>query len=479
MISIIAGNTDGADLLMIPVLTDRILACDPDLAPDLDDLSSFLDARDFSGKRGESVLVPTPDGPTDEVLLVGLGEEIDAETLRRAAGSAVRAVSQYTTVACALNQVDIDDAANAVALGTWLGAYSFDEYKSDPKIPKISTMVMVSSDDISAQIEDARAIASGVMLARDLVNRPARDKAPRKLAAIAMELSRSIDVTVFEEDEIAERGFGGLEAVNLGADEPARMVVMRYTPEGATKTLALVGKGIVFDSGGLSIKPAAGMETMKTDMAGAAAVMGALQAIAEIGLTINVVGIAPITENMTGGSAQRPGDVMKAYNGKTIEVLNTDAEGRLVLADGLALAVEETPDLVVDIATLTGACKVALGPLIGGFFATDDDAAHLVDVAASAAGEKLWRLPLEEEYRSMIESDIADMKNTAGRWGGAITAGLILSEFVGDTPWVHIDVAGPARADKTEHYLIKGGSGFGVRTLVSLARAMQDDSADI
>jgi leucyl aminopeptidase len=198
-----------------------------------------------------------------------------------------------------------------------------------------------------------------------------------------------------------------------------------------------------------------------------------MQAIASLGLVVKVIGITPFTENLTGGSAQRPGDVMRAYNGKTIEVLNTDAEGRLVLADGLALAVEQEPDLIVDIATLTGACKVALGPLIGGLMATDDDAAQVVASAAEAAGEKMWRLPLDQEYRTFMESDVADMKNTTGRWGGAITAGLILSEFVGDTPWVHLDVAGPARADKAEHYISKGGSGFGVRTLVSVAKALE------
>ena len=215
------------------------------------------------------------------------------------------------------------------------------------------------------------------------------------------------------------------------------------------------------------------METMKTDMAGAAAVLGAVQAIATLGIGVNVVGITPFTENMTGGSAQRPGDVLRAYNGKTIEVLNTDAEGRLILADGLALAAEENPDLIVDIATLTGACNIALGPLIAGLFASDDEAAQLVQDAATAAGEKVWRLPLEDEYRSTMESDIADMKNTTGRYGGAIGAGLMLSEFVGDVPWVHLDIAGPARADKTDHYITKGGSGFGVRTLISIARVME------
>ncbi len=306
------------------------------------------------------------------------------------------------------------------------------------------------------------------------MNRPAADTPPSALADIAVGLSADVDVKVYDEDEIVEAGFGGLIAVNLGADRPARMVVMRYSPEGAERTVAFVGKGIIFDSGGLSIKPAAGMETMKTDMAGAAAVMGAVQTIAELGLNVNVIGITPLTENMTGGSAQKPGDVMRSYNGKTIEVLNTDAEGRLVLADGLALAAESEPDLIVDIATLTGAAKVALGPLIGGLFASDDEAADLVLAAAEAAGEKMWRMPLEVEYKPLIESDIADMKNIAGRWGGAITAGLLLSEFVSDVPWVHLDIAGPARADKNDHYISKGGTGFGVGTLVEVARSLAE-----
>ncbi len=473
MISITHGSADGADLLVIPVLTDRVAVLDSDSGVDLDQYESLLDAKDFTGKANQTTFIQTPDGPTPEVLLVGLGDDVDLEVVRRAAGTVARACGRYETVASMLHLVDLDDAAGAVALGSWLGEYSFDEYKSEPKPKAFSALVLVGDEDASDELEAARAIAEGVLLARDLVNRPARDKAPVVLAGIAEALHDSLDVTVYDEDQIAEAGFGGLEAVNLGADNPARMVVMRYTPEGATRTVAFVGKGIVFDSGGLSIKPAAGMETMKTDMAGAAAVMGALQAIAELGIVVNVIGITPFTENLTGGSAQRPGDVMRAYNGKTIEVLNTDAEGRLVLADGLAFAVEQDPDLIVDIATLTGACKIALGPLIGGLMASDDEAAGIVAAAAEAAGEKMWRLPLEEEYRPFMESDIADMKNTTGRWGGAITAGLILSEFVGDTPWVHLDVAGPARADKTEHYVSKGGSGFGVRTLVSVARALE------
>jgi leucyl aminopeptidase len=475
MIEILTDETGGvapggADLLVVPVLAERSLGTASALAPDLDALDAYLDAKDFTGKAGQQVFVPTPEGPTSEALLVGLGDDVDLEGLRRAAGTAARASSRYVTVATLLHDVDIEGSVEAVTLGTQLGAYSFDEYRSEPKPRAFTTLTLVGSGDVGA-VDRANAIARGVVLARDLVNRPAADKPPAAIADIAMGLPGGVAVTVYDERQIEEMGFGGLIAVNKGADRPARMVVMQYRPEGASATVAFVGKGIVFDSGGLTIKPGVPMETMKTDMAGAAAVIGAVQAIAELGLEVNVIGITPLTENLIGGSAQRPGDVMRAYNGKTIEVLNTDAEGRLVLADGLSLAVEMEPDLVVDIATLTGACKVALGTAIGGLFAKDDDAAELVANAAKAAGEKLWRMPVDPEYRTLVDSDIADMKNTGGQWGGAITAALILSEFTGDTPWVHLDIAGPARAEANEHYVTKGGSGFGVRTLVAIAEA--------
>lgn len=474
MFTINQADAIEAAVSVVPVFAERTTVEGDALAPDLDEIAPVLDSHAFTGASGQTLFVATPGGATHEVLLVGLGAETDAEGLRRAAGSVARLVTQFDSVATTLHRVDIEGAAEAVANGLWLGAYSFDEYKSEPKEPSLAVVTLVGGADAAGEIERARILAKAVILARDLVNRPALDKPPAAIAALAQDLDPNVEVKVYDEHDIVEAGFGGLIAVNLGADRPARMVVMRYSPEGAARTVAFVGKGIVFDSGGLSIKPASGMETMKTDMAGAAAVIGAVQAIARLGLKVNVVGITPLTENLTGGSAQRPGDVMKAHNGKTIEVLNTDAEGRLVLADGLSLAAEMEPDLIVDIATLTGAVKVALGPNIGGLFADDDDAAATVEGAALAAGEKMWRLPLDHEYDSMIESDIADMKNTGGRYGGAITAALLLANFVGDTPWVHLDVAGPARADKTEHYVSKGGSGFGVRTLVAVAEALSE-----
>ena len=462
-----------ADLLAVPVFADRTSGPGAEwalarLGPGID---TFLDARDFSGKAGQSIVVPTSGDGYGAVALLGLGDEADVESLRRAAGTLGRLASRYPSVATTLHRVDVDGAVEAVTLGYLLGGYRFDKYRSEPKPSKNERLMLLDPlPDVDVEIEAGSAVAAGVVLARDLINEPAGGKPPVALAAIAEDLADGVDVEVLDEVAIAERGFGGLMAVSAGAANPARMVVFRYEPADAVASLAFVGKGIVFDSGGLSLKPPKAMETMKTDMSGAAAVFGAIQAIARLGLPVRILGITPLTENMPGGSAQRPGDVMTAYGGKTIEVLNTDAEGRLVLADALALAAEAEPDLIVDVATLTGACQIALGLKIAGLWGNDEAAVQRVEAAARFAGEKVWEMPLETEYRSMIDSDVADMTNTAERPAGAITAALLLSEFVSDQPWVHLDIAGPARSAKDEHYLTKGGSGFGVRTLVALAR---------
>jgi leucyl aminopeptidase len=276
-------------------------------------------------------------------------------------------------------------------------------------------------------------------------------------------------VEVWDTGRLEAERMGGVLGVGAGSHRPPCLVVLAHRPPGATATLALVGKGIVFDSGGLSLKPADMMEAMKTDMAGAAAVAAASVAVARLGVAVNLHAYLPLAENLPGGGAQRPGDVLRTRNGKTIEVLNTDAEGRLILADALALAAESAPDLIVDLATLTGACRVGLGDKIAGLFGTRG-APERVSAAAAAAGERVWALPLPDDYRPLIDSDVADMKNSTGsRYGGAITAALLLAEFVGEVPWAHLDIAGPARADKAEHYITKGATGFGVRTLVELA----------
>jgi leucyl aminopeptidase len=433
-------------------------------------LAAYLDSADFSGKEGELVSIPGAGLiPQASATLVGLGE-VSAESVRRAAGRAGRALTRASTVATTLHD-RVAGGAEAAALGFLLGQYSFQKHRSHPTPTRTRLLHLVGAGP--GALESAakgEVLARAVMLARDLVNEAPVDKAPEALAEVARQIGGRVGVRVrvYDEGELAAGGFGGLVGVNAGAANPARLVELWYEPEGARAFLALVGKGVVFDSGGLSIKPAEMMETMKTDMSGAASVFAAVEAIAELKIPVKVLGIAPLTENMPGGSALRPGDVIKARNGKTIEVLNTDAEGRLILADGLSLAVEAAPDLIVDLATLTGACKVALGDEIAGLFGTGG-APERVARAAGIAGERVWQLPLPGDYRKKIDSDVADMKNTGSREGGAITAALLLKEFVGDVPWAHLDIAGPARSAESEHYLTKGGTGFGVRTLVALA----------
>lgn len=483
MIDVTVGPAlaDGSgDVLVVPVFADRNWGPGADWA--ISALGgwaeSYLEAQGFEGKSNETAALPGGEGfPYARVLFVGLGDEVDAEGLRRAAGTAGTATHRDARVVTTLHQVEVDDAAELVTLGFLLGQYRFDKYVSEPKPAATERLSLAGAGEAGAEIGRGRALAEAVSLARDLVNEPAAGKPPVELAATAERIAANydLDVRVYDETEIEAEGFGGLHGVSLGAANPPRMVVLRYSPEGASRTVAFVGKGIVFDSGGLSLKTAKGMETMKTDMSGSAAVFAAVQAIAALGLSVNVVGIAPLTENMTGGAAQRPGDVLRARNGKTIEVINTDAEGRLVLADGLSLAAEEEPDLIVDVATLTGATAVALGPKVGGLFTRDETVAESVLAAARAAGERLWRMPIEPDYRSYIDSDVADIKNSSSqRYGGAITAALFLAEFVGDVPWAHLDIAGPARATEAEHYIPKGGTGFGVRTLVEIAAAYAD-----
>ena len=291
------------------------------------------------------------------------------------------------------------------------------------------------------------------------------------------ELSRLLAVsTLFDEDRIVAERLVGLAGVARGSDRPPRMLVARREGSGDAPHLALVGKGIVFDSGGLSIKTSEGMQTMKSDMAGAAAVVAAAVAIGRLGLGLKVSVFVPLTDNMPGGSATKPGDVLTARNGKTIEVLNTDAEGRLVLADALSLAAEQEPDLIVDVATLTGAAKIALGLQIAAVFASSEEVSNSIAAAADRSDERVWPMPVPEDYRALLSSGVADMKNTGGRYGGAITAALFLSEFVGGHPWAHLDVAGPAWSSEDRDTGPQGGTGFGVRTLVALAEGMSGSS---
>ena len=358
-----------------------------------------------------------------------------------------------------------------------LGAYSFTDLKSDPSEAKLRRVDVAGSAGARArgEVERGSAVAAGQCLARDLVNEPGGSLTAPALAARTAEIGRSagLGVKVWTEAEIKRRKLGGLLGVNRGSTNPPRFVELDHRPEGKARgSLALVGKGVTFDSGGLNIKTMAGMLTMKMDMAGAAAVIGAMSVIGALAPPVRVRAFLPMTDNMLGGDATRPGDVLKIRNGKTIEVVNTDAEGRLILADALSLASEARPDAIVDLATLTGACMVALGPRIAGLMGNNQNWVDQIRSAAAAAGERVWPLPLPRDYESQFESNVADMKNLGGPHGGAITAGLILERFVADgIAWAHLDIAGPAYSDADYAENPKGGTGFGVRTLVELAAA--------
>ena len=438
--------------------------------------SQALERDRFEGKPGQSAVFHTGSERPHTVIALGLGEDPDADTVRQAAGLLGRRSSRDTVAATTLVH---EGSTTAVVAGFIMSQYSYDRYLSKPDPAATESLVLVGDGD-PADCQAGIALAEAVCWARDLVNAPSRDKAPTAIQSQVEELAGALGLrlVVYDEEALVEGGFGGVLGVAAGSHRPPRLLELWYEPEDASSFVAFVGKGITFDSGGLSLKPAKAMETMKTDMSGAAAVIGAIQGIARLGLPVKVLGLTPLTDNMPGPAATKPGDVLTTRNGKTIEVLNTDAEGRLVLADALALGVEYGPDLMVDLATLTGACKVALGEKIAGLMGNDDGLVRRITQAGEDAGERLWRLPLPEDYRSQIDTPMADMKNIGGRWGGALTAALLLQEFVGDVPWVHLDIAGPARWSKNENYQTRGGSGFGVRTLVSLAADLAENGVD-
>jgi leucyl aminopeptidase len=433
----------------------------------------------FEGKVGETTTI-------DGTMVVGVGPaaEVDDEVIRRASAALVKATWKRATVASLLLDAvpadgDRASAAQAAAEGTLLAGYRFGRYKKENGAAKLESVAIVAKGGkrVAAGVERGVAIAGAVVLARDLVNTPAGDLTPPMFADLAVEVANGAGLTVevIDDKQAAKLGLGGLLGVGKASDNPPRMVKLTYTPSGRSKGhLALVGKGITFDSGGLSIKPADGMIGMKGDMAGAAAVLAAMSVLPVVNAPVQVTGYLCLAENMINGKAIRPGDVLTIKNGTTVEVLNTDAEGRLVLADGLSLASAEKPDAIVDLATLTGACMVALGPSIAGLMGNNDGLVEQVQAAADRSSESVWHLPLPKEYRKDLDSDVADLKNvTAGRYGGALHAGLFLQEFVDGTPWAHLDIAGPADAKGDDGYIPKGASGFGVRTIVETALAFK------
>jgi leucyl aminopeptidase len=479
-----------ADLLAVPVFAG------PELGPGAEEavaalgapMAPLLEARGFTGKAGEAAALPTLGRlPATVLLLVGVGEraKVDAEVLRRAAATVARegrgARKAVTTLTQAL-PADPAGAVQAVTEGALLAAYRFDKYKQPQQAKangagrpaELAALVLHTGGGrgpggLAGALASGQVRAAATNLARDLSNEPANALHPADLAAASRKLLAGKGVTVKVKDEkaLAAEGFGGIIGVGQGAEHPPRLIELRYAPKGSTGEVVLVGKGITFDSGGLSLKPADSMKTMKTDMSGAAAVLAAMSVLADLDVKVAVTGYLASAENMPSGRATRPGDVLTMKNGKTVEVLNTDAEGRLVMADALALGAAAKPDAIIDVATLTGACAIALGNRYTGLMANDEAlAAELLDAAAEA-GEPTWRLPLPPEYRKDIESDLADLKNVGDRYGGALFAGLFLQEFVDGLPWAHLDIAGPARAESEDGYLSKGSTGVTVRTLLS------------
>ena len=432
----------------------------------------LIAAAEFEGKSGQILVVPHPEAGA--ALLVGLGDEVSFSSLRAVSGEAIRRVKTEVAVSL-LALADIEGSTRAVVEGSLLGAYRYTDYKTEADNEAVKELIVVGGDP--AEVSTAVITSRATSHARDWINTPAMDKSPAALADRVAQLANGLDLEfeIWDENRIDAETLGAIQGVAAGSDRPARVVIMKYRPQGATKHLALVGKGIVFDSGGLSLKPPKSMEEMKDDMSGAAAVMAAALAIAEIEIAVNVTVVAPLTDNAVGGDATRPGDVLHPVSGPTIEVLNTDAEGRLILADGLGVARTYEPDLIVDVATLTGAVSVALGREIAAVFASDQDVADSVLAAAERAGEEFWHLPMYQGYRKSLDSNIADIKNISGhRYGGAIVAALFLAEYAGDGPWAHLDIAGPARTRETRGEFVKGGAGHGVRTLIELALAMAE-----
>ena len=431
-------------------------------------------------KSGSTVILPTAGV---RLVVVGLGDvDVTPEQVRRAVANGVRALARLEPAAPLHVAVSLDlvepEVIKGAAEGALLGAYTFTKVGSEPsELLRAVTLVSPSTKlEAKDAVTAAVAIAAGVNQTRDWINTPANILYPETFAAAAIATSKKykLDVEVLDEKALAKAGFGGILAVGMGSERPPRLVRISYAPRGARNHLALIGKGITFDTGGINLKPGDSMYTMKCDMSGAATVISAIQVIAELGLKTSVTVYAAMAENMPSGSAQRPSDVITMYGGTTVENFNSDAEGRLVMADALARATEDKPDLLVDVATLTGACVVALGERTAGLMASDDQTADRLLDAAEAAGEAFWQLPITDEVGEQLVSKVADLKSGGARWGGALTAAAFLQRFTDGIDWAHLDIAGPAFNEKEPYdYVPSGGTGVAVRTLVALAQSLQ------
>ena len=459
-------------------------------------IEAAIRRREFRGKLHEWILLHTFGRlPVTRVLVIGLGKQeeftldrirsVSAEALRRLRDVGVKRVGTIVHGA-GVSGLEAKQAAQAVTEGALLGLYRFRKYKraveeGDKAIQRLTVLERDRGKirQLEEGVRQGRILAEATISARDLVNEPGNTLTPAELAARAKKMVRGLGLTlkILERADMKRLGMGALLGVAQGSVNPPKLIVVTY--KGAARRnkrsrLGFIGKGITFDSGGISIKPSEGMEAMKGDMAGGAAVLAAIRGIAELKLPVEVTAIVPATENLPSGTAQRPGDIVRTMNGKTIEVINTDAEGRLILADALCYACDLGVTHLVDVATLTGACVVALGSVRTGAFTNDRELMQRVREAGEAAGEKLWELPLDDEYGDQIKSDYADMKNVGGRKGGAITAAKLLENFVGKTPWVHLDIAGTSEAERDRGYDVKGATGAMVRTLIHLAMSFAE-----
>jgi leucyl aminopeptidase len=444
-------------------------------------ISQLISQGEIKGKIREVTIIHSLGKlPAARVVVLGLGkkEDLSLDRVRMAVGEACRLLPQKGASDAAT--VALDDTAQAVTEGALLGAYSFRRHMTGgAEHGELKRLTIVADKSklplLEAGSARGRVLAEATRLARDMVNEPANYMTPSGMAEIAASLAKSygLELEVLEREQMQKLGMGALLGVTQGSRQPPKFIVLRYKGGASAQVdLALVGKGITFDSGGISIKPSEGMMEMKGDMAGGAAVMAALSAIAQFKPGLNVIALIPCTENLPGGEALKPGDVLTAMNGKTIEIISTDAEGRLVMADALNYAAKLGAGRIIDVATLTGSCHIALGDDCSGVFGNNQELVDKLIAASAVAGELMWQLPMYEQAKEQIKSEVADIKNAGGKWGGAITAAHFLAEFVGSTPWVHVDIAGTSMSEKERGYIGKGATGVAVRTLVNLALSL-------
>ena len=451
-------------------------------------ISNLLQNKDFTGKLNETIMIPTyKKAIPKRILLVGLGKttELSSDKVRQAAGTATRVIQgkKFKSPSMLLYKteykgISIEDITRSVVEGVLLSLYNFTMYKTLKKEDKAvinNFTLIVQKKDVLAKVKsvakNTQTVAEAVCFTRDIVNMAGSDATPTFLANKAKEIAKKTGVKcrTLSRPDMKRLGMGGILNVSRGSSQPPKFIILEYnTRKKNNDTIVLIGKGVTFDSGGISLKPGANMDLMKADMAGAAAVLGAFKAISNLKPATHIVGLVPCTENMPSGSALKPGDIIKCMSGKTVEILNTDAEGRLIMADAIAYAKRYKPDAVIDLATLTGACVAALGTFTSGMLGNNDKLKERVKHAGEKSHERVWELPLWKEYYELIKSNIADIKNTGGRYAGTITAACFLGEFVEDFPWVHLDIAGTFLVEKDTPYIRKGATGVGVRLLTRL-----------